>query len=84
MVVCFAFLCGWSIKTDNLLVPYIGNVLSFASSYLIAKWLDADPMPEYFKPFTFYSLIALISAVVLIMHTVIVLVCQMKKRPVDQ
>ena len=80
MLACFTFLCRWSLKTDNVAVLYIGNAMSFVSSYAVAKLSGMDPMSDYFKPFTFYSLIVLISVVALVMNTIIALIYKMKKR----
>ena len=69
-----------SIEKNNVAVLYIGNVLSFVSSYAVAKLSGLEPMGHYFKPFTSYSLIVAISVVVLIVHTIIVLIYRAKKK----
>lgn len=80
MLAGFALLCWGALKTNNVAVLYIGNVLSFVSSYVVAELSGLEPMGYYFKPFTSHSLIVVISVVVLIVHTVIVLIYRAKKR----
>ena len=80
MIAGFALLCWGALKTDNVAVLYIGDILSFISSYAVAKLFGLEPMGHYFKPFTSYSLIVVISVVVLIAHTIIVLIYSAKKR----
>lgn len=79
MIVGFAILCFEALKTNNVAILYIGNVLSFISSYTVAKLSGLEPMGHYFKPFTSHSLIVAISVVVLIVHTIIVRIYRAKK-----
>lgn len=79
MIAGLALLCWGALKTNNVAVLYIGNVLSFVSSYAVAKLSGLEPMGYYFKPFTSRSLIVAMSVVVLIMHTIIVLIYRAKK-----
>lgn len=79
MIACFVLLCWGAIKTNNVAILYIGNVISFASSYGIAKLSGLEPMGHYFKPFTSYGLIIAISVVAIVIQTVIVLFCARKK-----
>ncbi len=80
MIAGFALLCWGALKTNNVAVLYIGNGLSFVSSYAVAKMSGLELMGHYFKPFTYYSLIVAISVIVLIVHTIIVLIYREKKR----
>ena len=80
MIAGFALLCWGALKTNNVSVLYIGNVLSFVSSYAVAKLSGLEPMGHYFKPFTAHSLIVVISVVVLIVHTIIVLFFRTMKK----
>lgn len=80
MVAGFALLCWGALKTNIVAVLYIGNAMSFVSSYAVAKLSKLEPMGHYFKPFTSHSLIVTISVVVLIVHTIIVLIYRAKKR----
>ena len=80
MIAGFALLCWGALRTNNVAVLYIGNVLSFVSSYAVAKLFGLEPMGHYFKPFTSHSLIVAISVVVLIVHTIIVLIYRTKKK----
>ena len=79
MIAGFALLCWGAIKTNNVAILYIGNVISFASSYGIAKLSGLEPMGHYFKPFTSYGLIIAISVVAIIIQTIIVLICARRK-----
>ena len=80
MIAGFALLGFGALKTNNVTVLYIGNVLSFVSSCAAAKLSGLEPMGHYFKPFTSHSLIVAISVAVLIVHTIIVLIYAAKKR----
>ena len=73
MIAGFALLCWGALKTNNVAVLYIGNGLSFLSSYTAGKLSGLEPMGHYFKPFTSHSLIVVIAVVVLIVHTIIVM-----------
>ena len=79
MIAGFALLCWGALKTSNIAVLYVGNALSFASSYVAAQLSGLEPMGYYFKPFTSHLLIVAISVVVLIVHTIIVLIYRAKK-----
>ena len=80
MIAGFALLCWGALKTNNVAVLYTGNVLSFASSYTVAKLSGLEPMGHYFKPFTSHSLIVTISITAIIVQTIIVLIYAKKKR----
>lgn len=80
MIMGFSLLCWGALKTNNVAVLYIGNVLSFVSSCAVAKLSGLEPMGYYFKPFTSHSLIVAISVAVLISHMIIVLIYVAKKR----
>lgn len=79
MVVGYALLCWGALKTNNVAVVYIGNTLSFASSYTAAKHFGMELMEHYFKPFTSYGLVVAISIIAIIIHTVVVLAYRAKK-----
>ena len=68
--------------SEGLITAYANkfNVLSFISSYAVAKLSGLEPMGYYFKPFTSHSLIVAISVVILIVHTNIVLIYRAKKK----
>ena len=80
MVIGFAGLCWGALKTNNIPIIYIGNVLSFVSSYIVAKLSGLDPVGYYFKPFTVYSLIVALSIVAVICQTIPVLVHMVRKK----
>ena len=80
MAAGFALLCLAALKANLVSILYIGNLLSFASSCVFAKLSGLEPMGYYFTPFTSYSLIAAISIVSLVVHTLIVLARAAGKR----
>ena len=79
MIAGLALLCWGALKTNNVPVLYVGNALSLASSYAVAKLTGLDPMGCYFKPFTAYSLIVTISVVALVVQSIIIGICVKKK-----
>ena len=74
MIVSFILLCWIALKTRNISIIFIGNILSSVSSYVIAKLSGLKPLGEYFKPFTSYNLIIAVSVVSILIHTIIVLI----------
>ena len=80
MISGFVLLCWGALKTDNVAVLCIGNVLSFASSNVAAKLFGLEPMGHYFKPFTSHSLSVTISVVAVVVQTILVLNYRAKKR----
>ena len=72
MIVSFAILYRCALKTNNVPIIFIGNILSFISSYLTAKLTRLDPMEWYCKPFTSHSQIVAISVASRIIHAIIV------------
>ena len=86
MLLCGVMIAGFvalgvcGLKTQNVPVIFIGNVLSFVSSCVAAKVAGLDAMAYYFKPFTARSLIAAISVVVLIVTAIIVLIYKKKAK----
>lgn len=72
MLVGFALLCWVALKTKNIPTIFIGNIASCVFSYIAAELSSLEPMGEYFKPFTSYSLIILISVVSIFAHIIIV------------
>ena len=72
MLVGFALLCWVALKTKNIPTIFIGNIASCVFSYIAAELSSLEPRGEYFKPFTSYSLIILISVVSIFAHIIIV------------
>lgn len=71
MVVAFFLLCLVSIKTKNIVIIFIGNVLSFVSSYIVAIFGDLEAKAWYFKPFTAQSLLIAISITATIIQVMV-------------
>ena len=80
MVATFSLLCWSSIKTNNMMIVFIGNVISFLSSYIVALSSDLEAMAWYFKPFTAQSLLITISVVVTVIQVIAVIVYKVKIR----
>ena len=49
MVAAFSLLCWGAIKTNNMMIVLIGNVISFLSSYITALSGDLEAMAWYLK-----------------------------------
>ena len=79
MIAGLSLLCWGALKTKNTSVLWLGSVLSAVSSCAAAKLSGLEAMGDYFKPFTSYSLIAVISVVVFIVHAVIALTHRVNK-----
>lgn len=70
----FILLCWLSLRTKNIAVIFLGNILSFASSYGLAKLCGLEERGEYFKPFTSHSWIAAISIALFVVQAFAVLI----------
>ncbi|MBR5508671.1 MAG: hypothetical protein IKV59_01310 [Lachnospiraceae bacterium] len=79
MIAVLGLLLLGILKTNNITILYLGNVLSFVSSYINAKLSGLEPMGHYFKPFTSYSLMVVISVAAVVVQTMIVLFYVKKK-----
>ena len=80
MIVGFAILCLEALKINNVAVLYIGNILSFISSYEVAELYGLELKGQYFKPLTTYSLTVALSIVAIVCQTIPVLyTCRKKK-----
>lgn len=80
MIVGLSLFCWGALKTNNIPIIYIGNILSFFFSYIIAKILRLKAMAYYFKPFTSFSLIIILSIVAIIIQTIYVLIKRTGKK----
>ena len=73
MIVCFALLYHFSIKTRNLPILFVGNALSFLASSTAAKLTNLKIMDYYFKPFTAYFLMVTLSLFALLLQILFIL-----------
>ena len=80
MVAAFTLLCWGSIKTKNMAIVFIGNILSFVSSYIVAALGNLEEMAWYFKPFTAQSLLITISIAATVIQAIVVVVCKAKDK----
>lgn len=72
--------CCAALKIKNIPIIYIGNALSFISSYIATKASDLQQMSHYFKPFTLNSIIVVLSVLAVIFQTILVLIHLKKNR----
>ena len=84
MAAGFGLLCWGALKTGSIATVYMGNALSVASSYGVARLSGLPPMGHYFKPFTAYSLMAAISIAAVVLQTGVVWYYSAKKKPDGQ
>ena len=82
MMAAFSSLCWRSIKTNNIMIVIIGNIISFLSSYIAVLSSDLEVMAWYFKPFTSQSLLVTISMVATVIQVITVVVYKVKSRNV--
>lgn len=82
MMAAFSLLCWRSIKTNNIMIVIIGNIISFLSSYIAVLSSDLEVMAWYFKPFTAQSLLVTISMVATVIQVITVVVYKVKSRNV--
>lgn len=80
MIAAFALLCCGALKTNNIAILYIGNVLSFTLSFILATFMGVEAKATAFKPLKAYSLIVAISLALIVIQTIVVLVYFAKKR----
>ena len=58
---------------------FVGNIISFISSWVFAAVFDLEAMSWYFKPFTAHSLLLVVSVITFILQVMAVLVFVWKK-----
>ena len=73
MAAAFSLLYCAAVNTKNIAVLYIGNIVSYLSSWAAAKLYGLEPMGYYFKPFTSQSLMAAITIFVIAVQTLLLL-----------
>lgn len=78
--VCFAGFSYVVVKTKNAPIIYIGSLLSLASSLAAAKICSLEQMNYFFKPFTAYSLITVISLVAVLLQSIVVVIVKRKAK----
>ena len=84
MISAFAILCVASIKSHNLIVMIIGNIISMTSSLATAYLSGLTELNWYFKPFTAHSLVIIISAVALIIQIILYVISKRKYKKLSQ
>jgi len=80
MTICLALLCRFAIRTKNLLILCLGNLVSFLFSIAAARLANLNAMDYYFKPFTAQSLIFALSLAALLLQTLFILRALSKER----
>ena len=80
LIAGFGILCGTAIRTNNIIILIIGNILSFASSYLfILRKLPSEEWSWYFKPFTPVGLLVLITIVSSLIQIAFIITVKIRK-----
>ena len=79
MILAFSLLCWVSNKTHNVPIVFVGNIISFISSWVFAAVFDLDAMSWYFKPFTAQSLLLVVSVVIFVIQAIVVSILVWKK-----
>ena len=72
-IICLALLSRLAVRTKNLPILFFGSLLSFLSSSAAAKLTGLNAMDYYFKPFTAYSLMVVISLAALFLQILFIL-----------
>ena len=70
MIAGFSLLCWGAVKTGRRTIIFIGNLCSLLSSCAAAVLTDMEPMGHYFKPFTAFTLMILLSVLALIFQII--------------
>lgn len=73
MILGFWILCCASVKTKNIAIVFIGNILSFASSCIFAWFFQTEKWEYYFKPFLPNQLIIFETVIALIIQIIVTL-----------
>lgn len=74
MIAAFSIIGRASIRSKNIFLLYIGDLVSCGVSLAAARLSDLNDMNWYFKPFTSVSLIVAVSALTVLIHTVFVII----------
>ena len=74
MIVAFATLCIIALKTKNVPIIIIGNIISAVSSYVFLLNSGLGPMGEYFKPLTSYQTVVVVSVIAFVFQMIAVMV----------
>ena len=80
MIVCLAVLLAVVLKTKNTIVLIVGNILSFISSYIFILQNQTEDWAGYFKPFTPFGLLLLITIVALVIQILFIFSSNKKQK----
>ncbi len=83
MVVCLGVLCHIAIKTKNRAVLIVGNILSLTSSYFLISKNQDEIWEWYFKPFTPFGLLLLITIIALVVQAAFLLHSKRQRKEVN-
>ena len=78
MIIAFGVLCYASVKSKNLWIVVVGNMLSFVSSSIFARCCQTEKWEYYFKPFLPNQLIIFETIIVFVIQAVVV--CAMTRK----
>ena len=79
MIIGFSALCFGSIRTKNLWIVVVGNILSFISSCIFAWLFQTEKWEYYFKPFLPNQLIIFESIFAFLVQFAFIMHCRRKK-----
>lgn len=68
MIICLTFLTRGIIRTKNIAIIFIGNILSYLSSYLFMLQEQTEKWSWYFKPFTAGGLLLTLSIIAFLLQ----------------
>ena len=72
MIAGLSVLCFGVIKSKQFIIALLGNILSFITSYICVQQFYTDKWGWYFKPFTAYELLVLISVIAALVQLLLV------------
>lgn len=72
MIVCLGILLAIAIRTRNIIILVLGNILSFISSYIFISQNQTNDWGSYFKPFVSFDLLILITVVALVIQALFI------------
>lgn len=71
MIIGFSVLCCGSAKTKSLWIVFVGNILSFVSSFIFSWNFQTEKWGYYFKPFSPNQLIVFETIIAVVIQIVV-------------
>lgn len=79
MIIAFLVLILLCMKTNNIIVGIIGNIVTFSTSYLCISNTTEEKWSWYFKPFSPHGLLIFVSVLLLLIQIVFWIVDKKKR-----